>query len=212
MEWFLENILEWIGYLASFIILISLVMRSIKRLRVINLFGALLFAVYGYFIGALPVMLMNGGIVLINIYYLHQMLKTREFFDLLPIKGDDLYVKEFLSYYKKNISNASEFKLESLKQNAFGFFILRNMMPAGIFVVEPFDKNTLEITLDFATPMYQDFKTSAHIFREEVKQFKDLGYKKFITITNDLHHEKYLLKMGFTKDTLNNKPVYTKTI
>jgi hypothetical protein len=48
-------------------------MRSLLKLRVINLTGALLFTIYGLVIGALPVAALNLFIVLVNIYYLHQM-------------------------------------------------------------------------------------------------------------------------------------------
>ncbi|WP_047985647.1 YgjV family protein [Ornithinibacillus californiensis] len=65
IEW-----LEWLGYLASLIVLISLLMSSIKKLRWINMIGSSLFSLYGFLIGALPVGIMNLGIVFINIYYL----------------------------------------------------------------------------------------------------------------------------------------------
>lgn len=58
---------EWLGYIASLIVLISLLMSSVKKLRWINLLGSLTFAVYGFLINALPVAVMNAGIVGINI-------------------------------------------------------------------------------------------------------------------------------------------------
>ena len=39
-----DVLLEWIGYIASLIVLVSLLMSSIKKLRWINLFGALMWA------------------------------------------------------------------------------------------------------------------------------------------------------------------------
>lgn len=62
--------LEFLGYIASFIILVSLLMSSIVKLRWINLLGSAIFSVYGFLIGALPVAFMNLCISLINIYYL----------------------------------------------------------------------------------------------------------------------------------------------
>ena len=58
------NLLDWFGYLASLIILISLVSTSIIKLRLINTVGATLFATYGILIGSLPTAGMNAGIVL----------------------------------------------------------------------------------------------------------------------------------------------------
>ena len=56
-------LLDWIGYIASLIVLVSLLMSSVKKLRWINLGGALLFGIYGFLIGSLPTGFMNFGIV-----------------------------------------------------------------------------------------------------------------------------------------------------
>lgn len=70
------NFYEGLGYLASVLVALSLTMRSLLKLRVINLVGAMLFTLYGLVIGALPVAALNFFIVLVNIYYLHQMFRT----------------------------------------------------------------------------------------------------------------------------------------
>lgn len=74
------NWLEWLGYLASLIVLISLLMNSIIKLRWINLLGSSIFSLYGFLIGALPVGFMNLGIVLINIYHLVKIYHSKEYF------------------------------------------------------------------------------------------------------------------------------------
>ena len=63
---------EMLGYMASVFVAISLMMRSVTKLRVINLVGAVLFTAYGLVIAAYPVAVVNGFIVLVNIYYLQQ--------------------------------------------------------------------------------------------------------------------------------------------
>lgn len=64
------TIWEWVGYLASVVVAISLMMSNIKKLRWWNLIGAALFVAYGAAIDAYPVALVNFFIVLIDIYYL----------------------------------------------------------------------------------------------------------------------------------------------
>ena len=64
------TIWEWVGYLASVVIAISLMMSNIKKLRWWNLVGAALFVAYGLAIDAIPVALVNFFIVLIDAYYL----------------------------------------------------------------------------------------------------------------------------------------------
>ncbi|MCE9788342.1 hypothetical protein [Shewanella chilikensis] len=70
------NIWEWVGYLASVVVAISLMMSNIKRLRWWNLLGAALFVAYGVAIAAYPVALVNFFIVLIDAYYLVKLYRT----------------------------------------------------------------------------------------------------------------------------------------
>ena len=72
------TIWEWVGYLASVVVAISLMMSNIKKLRWWNLIGAALFVAYGLAIGAIPVALVNFFIVLIDIYYLIKLYREPE--------------------------------------------------------------------------------------------------------------------------------------
>ena len=67
---------EWVGYLASVVVAISLMMSNIKKLRWWNLIGAALFVAYGLAIGALPVALVNFFIVLIDAFYLVKLYRA----------------------------------------------------------------------------------------------------------------------------------------
>lgn len=64
--------LEMLGYAASLFVAVSLMMRSLVKLRIINLVGSLLFTAYGLMIAAYPVAVVNGFIVFVNLYYLQQ--------------------------------------------------------------------------------------------------------------------------------------------
>jgi len=68
--------LDWIeilGYVASTLVAISLTMSSLAKLRALNLVGASAFAVYGWLVGAYPVMAVNGFITVVNVIYLLRM-------------------------------------------------------------------------------------------------------------------------------------------
>lgn len=78
----LSMIYEIIGYVASVLVAISLMMRSVLKLRVINLLGAAVFTLYGLLIGAYPVAVMNLFIVLIDLYYLREFMTKKGYFSL----------------------------------------------------------------------------------------------------------------------------------
>ncbi len=208
----MDNIIEWIGYIASLIILVSLLMKSIKRLRLINLIGALIFAFYGYQIASPPVMVMNLGIAFINIYYLKQIYVSRDYFTILPFYENEEYARELIDYHKTDIERFMPLAEKDIAHADFRFLILRNMNPAGIFIARKKDGNTLEILLDYATPAFQDFKTGAHIYQKEKPRFKQAGFNRLIAVAKSDSHEKYLKKMGFTLESKNGRPVFTKTL
>lgn len=64
------NMVEILGYVASVVIAISLMMKNIVSLRILNFVGCALFSVYGLIIDAYPVAGMNGFVACINIYFL----------------------------------------------------------------------------------------------------------------------------------------------
>ncbi|MBI2281212.1 MAG: uroporphyrinogen decarboxylase [Bacteroidetes bacterium] len=65
---------EFIGYIASAIVLISFLMKNIKKLRIINTIGCLIFIVYGILLNiSVPIIITNSVIVGINIYFLIKM-------------------------------------------------------------------------------------------------------------------------------------------
>ena len=66
-------LIEWVGYLASIVIAISLIMSDIVKLRIINTVGCILFVIYGIAVGAYPVAFTNLLIVFINSYYLYKL-------------------------------------------------------------------------------------------------------------------------------------------
>ncbi|MDY0075187.1 MAG: GNAT family N-acetyltransferase [Acholeplasmataceae bacterium] len=192
---------EWIGYVASLIVLISLLMSSVKRLRWINLIGSAVFATYGFLIGALPVALMNLGIVIINVYYLYQMYTTKDYFKLLLVT-DMTYFKMFIESYEKDMKHFMAYD-ESLDNPKFErIFILRNTVPAGILVGLRKD-HQLEIHVDYVTPAFRDFKVGDFLYNEQKTFFKDKGITELISKPGNEQHQKYLKKMGFVKDKDN---------
>jgi len=98
-------LIEWIGYIGSVVVAISLTMSSIVRLRWLNLAGSAVFSFYGFAIGSLPVGLLNLFIVIVNIYYLISIYSRKDAYKLLSIKGDNAYVRYFLDYYQSEIRN-----------------------------------------------------------------------------------------------------------
>ena len=71
MELFGIEITEWVGYAAMLALLISFMMKDVKKLRIINSVGCGLFVVYGIMLAtSWPIVITNSAIICINFYYL----------------------------------------------------------------------------------------------------------------------------------------------
>jgi len=74
MELFGITATEYIGYLASLMVLISFTMKDVKKLRLVNMTGCVLFITYGFLMPTLriglPIIIANAAIFIVNIYYL----------------------------------------------------------------------------------------------------------------------------------------------
>ncbi|MFC3031964.1 YgjV family protein [Pseudoalteromonas fenneropenaei] len=67
---------EYLGYLASAFLIISLMMSNVVKLRWFNLVGCVCFTLYGLAIDAWPVALTNGTLAFVNIYHLFKLSKS----------------------------------------------------------------------------------------------------------------------------------------
>ncbi|MGF1695196.1 YgjV family protein [Vibrio kyushuensis] len=72
------NMVEILGYAASIMVAISLTMKDIVRLRVLNFVGCGLFTAYGMMIDSMPVVVTNGFIACVNVYFLFKMQQEKK--------------------------------------------------------------------------------------------------------------------------------------
>jgi uncharacterized protein with PQ loop repeat len=68
------TLVEIVGYMASVIVLCSFLMKDVKKLRIVNMLGCLMFVIYGFMMPTfrlgLPIIITNLAIMLVNFYYL----------------------------------------------------------------------------------------------------------------------------------------------
>jgi len=194
------SLLQWIGYAASAIIAVSMMMNSIVKFRWINLFGALLFSIYGFMINAFPVSILNGIIFTVDIYYLTIIYTKKESIEILEINAESEYLIRFIKYHNERIQKICPGFSYNPDMNTVSFFILRNMLVTGLFLAHREKENVLTVGLDYVVPEYKDFKNGKYVYYNLRKKFITEGYSKIIAEGNDLSYIKYLKKFGFKKD------------
>lgn len=202
IELFGIPLIEWIGYIASTIVLISLSLSSILRLRIVNLIGAILFSFYGFYIGSLPVGIMNLMIVFFNLYYLQKLFFQNDNFEIIESNNSQEYVQKFLKYFKKDIQkHFPDFKIQR-NDKQLVLMVMRNMNFAGLFIANEKD-DILEVELDYVSPQYRDNKNGIFLFNHFRDSIKAKKYKRVKASTRVPQQIKYLKKIGFVSDNLN---------
>lgn len=190
-----KTIWELIGYCASLLVLISLLMTSLVKLRVLNMIGSFIFAIYALAIGSYPTAIMNFCLVIINIYFLLRIKKAKKNFALLPVALDDAYFLHFLQFYRQDIRTYfPDFDPKELKADA-AWFVYCDAVAAGLLLGRELEDGTLEVVLDYSAPQYRDFSVGRYLYRTLPEQ----GCRRLVVRTWTEKHESYLKKMGFTR-------------
>ncbi|MEH6452737.1 MAG: GNAT family N-acetyltransferase [Psychromonas sp.] len=201
---------EWFGYLASLVVLVSLTMSSIIKLRVINFIGCLLFASFAYFIGSVPTIVMNLSIACINVYYLYQIYRTKEEFKIISASENSEFFQHFVEVNQKEINQQTD--LNKLKMANTSFYMLRDNNIAGVLAGIQDTKGVFEITLDYVIPKYRDYKLGNYYFNSHPEIMKAKGINILKAVANNKDHAFYLKKMGFKHESDDQPDIYIKTL
>ncbi|KAA3615075.1 MAG: hypothetical protein D8M58_11525 [Calditrichaeota bacterium] len=196
MDW-----IEIVGYSGSFLVAISLMMTSMKKLRWINLIGASTFATYGLLLNAYPVFILNGFITLVDLFYIFQMYRKKDYFEILEILNPKAaFLTRFLDFHCDDIKTFfPDVDFKKTKKPLI-FFTLRNMLPVGLFIGEIKEDNSLEIKMEYVTQGYRDFKVAEYHYKKNTTIFEKHNVKTILINSTVYAHVKFLKKVGFTKD------------
>ena len=205
---------ELIGYLGSALIVISLSRKSLLKFRLWGLAGSIVFLVYSMLIEAYPIAVVNVVIIVIHLWFIRNLLsKTKEFFTVLKVRSDSRYLLFFLDFYRSEIDRFQpEFSYDPDAVD-ITVFILRDAVPAGLFIGKVHSDSTVEVKLDFVTPLYRDFKAGEFLSSTRSGVFENTMCDTAWTISGTAEHVQYLERMGFEPTALpDGNPIYSKDI
>lgn len=202
----MNNIIVLIGYLASVLLAISLLVNNDLKFRWLNAFGCLSFIIYGVLIDAIPIVITNFILLFINLFYLLKIYRTKEDFDLLEFRTDDKIIQKFLSYYAKDIQNYfPDFQLRHDEAD-IKFVVLRDMVIANIFIATITGDGIGTVKINYTVPKYRDYKVGRFIFEKEnkflvSKGIRELTYKRVF----NKGHAEFLNVVGFERRVIDGE-------
>jgi hypothetical protein len=190
---------EIMGYVASVLLAISLLVNGELKFRWVNSFGCVAFIIYGILINAFPVTLTNVILLLINAFQLAKAYKAKEAFDLYEFTPGEKIIDKFLQFYDKDIHHYFPgFSLNN-SENNIHFIVLRDMAIANIFVAQLTSDGTANVKINYTIPKFRDYKVGRFILDKEKQYLTSKGIKQIMyTSVANKSHLGFLKKMGFT--------------
>lgn len=190
-----QVLLEIFGYIGSFLVVFSMLMSSVVKLRVINTIGSVVSGTYALICGAYPLVLMNGCLIIINVYNLYKLLKTEQQYDMVESKKEDALLGYFLEKYQDDIKkHFSNFEKDAVYDKAYVVCCNGNL--AGVLLGKEKEKGVIDIVLDYSIPTYRDCSVGTYLYSQLPSQgVRTLEYR----LADTEEHIAYMKKMGFVK-------------
>ena len=190
-------LIEIFGYIGSALVVISMLMSSVVKLRVINMVGSVISGIYALISGALPLVVMNLCLLVINFYNLYKLLKTTKEYDLVVGDKDDAILRYFLDRYEEDIKTYFPGFGGKLEENDEVYVVCCNGTPAGVTVAKRLENEVLDLVIDYTTPAYRDCSVAKYLYSELAGK----GVKVLQFAQQECEaHVAYLNKMGYVRE------------
>lgn len=190
---------ELIGYAASALVVTSLSMASVVRLRMFSLAGSITFTTYGVLIGSIPIVITNVAIACLNTWFLSRELGGRRDLGAVVVPPDSPFLVDFLANHDRDITTFQP-EYESSHSPDFAVVLTRDGLPAGVVLGDRSD-DRLDITLDYVMRAYRDSRLGQWLYGDGARVFRSEGIGIVTTAGGNETHRNYLSRVGFEYDT-----------
>jgi hypothetical protein len=194
------NGVELMGYLGSALVVVSLTMTSVVRLRMVSLCGSLTFFVYGVMIESVPIIITNSSIAVINVWFLRKEFASggphgRDL-GVSHIRPDSPFLADFVAFHLIDIHRFQpDFHLP-IGDDVVTLLLNRDGLPAGLLIGRR-QGSTLTIDLDYVLGPYRDSRLGRWLYGPGAAVFRADGFDALRSAGTTDTHRKYLERVGF---------------
>lgn len=190
---------EILGYVASAIVVTSLTMSSVVRLRTLSLCGSATFFIYGFLIESTPIMMTNVAIAGINIWFLSKEFRSGGIdLGVSKIRADSPFLLDFISFHANDIGKFQPDFAMPVGPDVVALLLTRDGLPAGALIGTQ-HSTTLQVDLDYVLSAYRDSRLGDWLFSDGSKVFRSLGIDELRAEATTDSHDRYLVRMGFAR-------------
>ena len=202
-------VFEIIGYVGSALVVVSMLMTSVVKLRIINMAGSIIFAIYAFCINSYPTAAMQICLIIINIVSLYKLLAVKKEYSVTKLDSKDSYLKYFLNTYQADIQKF--FPSSQVNEDDIVYLVCCDTNPAGIFIAEKTSEEAngiIQTRVDYTTPRYRDGSAGKFLYEFLSTQ----SFSKVIAESSNSAHQAYLRRMGFKKSIPENSTQFYKDL
>ncbi len=206
-------IAPYFGYLASFLLIVALLVSTDLKFRWFNTGGNVAFIIYAIILQAYPVLITNCILICINIIWLVKVYRRKENFDLIPFSGNEIMATKFLDFYHEDIDAYFPDFEPGMFKDQLNFVVLRDMVIANMFSANISNDGDAEVALNYTLTKYRDYKVGRFIFDREKQFLISSGIKRIVyKQVHNRHHLHFLKRMGFSKAATAQGECYIKDL
>lgn len=184
-------ILEIIGYIGSLLVVISMMMTSMVKLRIINSCGCVVTFFYSIMIASYPVLVLNALLFIINVYQLIRYYTRMRSYDVIDAEVAGFTLRHFLSKHRAKIKEQNPNFFHRYPDSNYAKVVFCDDTVVGMLVGRR-EADVLNVFMDYIDPNYwkKDLIVFIHnsIYKDGITKeiFKDIPEK----------YEKLYLKVG----------------
>lgn len=185
--------LEVFGYIGTGLVILSMLMTSVVKLRILNICGSTISMIYAILGDAWPIVVLNGSLILINVIQLVRVHRTKAVFCRVKTTLGDGCAQYFLDQYEEDIRKY--FPKTEIKAESEAYIAYHGSEMVGLIVGSVKD-GRVYIEIDYSTPKYRDLSVSTFLFAK----FREDGVEQLCADVSEGERQKYLERMGFTQE------------
>lgn len=185
-------IFNCIGYVGSLLVIISMTMTSMIKLRFINSTGCVFSIIYSILTLSIPVLILNGALLFINVIQIIRHYITKRNYEVIHADVDGFTLRHFTHKYEGVIKKENPSFFDNFKKANFARVVFSDDEVVAMIVGKNIKNETLDIYLDFIDKNAKNMK----LFNTIIDKLKHEGFKKIVFAHKCPQYNKYYEKLG----------------
>ncbi|MCR5725349.1 MAG: YgjV family protein [Treponema sp.] len=184
-------LIEAVGYLGSLIIILSMLLTNVVKLRVANVVGCIVFGTYALIIHSIPTVIIQACLIIVHTIALYKLLSAKNNYTVIQLQPGESFLNSFLADHAADITRFFE-AVPAANQYNCAYLTICEYRNIGVLLGTKIG-DTLTVHIDYTIPQYRDCTAGAYLY----EYLAGTGVRRFVADATSSEHAGYLKKMNF---------------